>query len=208
MDGQSDVLHISPISKANTVSAISSPACGPTMPAPKILLLTLSKSSLVMPSSRVMVMARPLAAREILLSHKRYPAFRLRFLSAPSGNFRIGIGNRGNGTCIECNLVPSNDFRRNLTFMGCFMRQHGISGNITNCKICGTLVRICLSTGMNPRSSTLIPAAPASISFPFGRRPTATSTRSYRCGSGACSPSKNTCKPSLSASTRLTLVLR
>ena len=44
-------------------------------------------------------------------------------------------------------------------------------------KICGTLVRICLSTGMKPRSQTFTPATPRRY-LPFGTRPTATSTRS------------------------------
>ena len=41
-------------------------------------------------------------------------------------------------------------------------------------RMCGTLVRICLSTAMKPRSSTFTPAASALIKAPFGSRPTAT----------------------------------
>ena len=38
-------------------------------------------------------------------------------------------------------------------------------------KICGTLVRICLSTGMKPRSVTTTPALSAPIFLPLGERP-------------------------------------
>ena len=43
-------------------------------------------------------------------------------------------------------------------------------------KMFGTLVRICESTGMKPRSFTVTPAASAPIFLPFGVRPTDTST--------------------------------
>ncbi len=39
-------------------------------------------------------------------------------------------------------------------------------------------MRILVSTGMKPRSSTVTPAASASMARPLGTRPTATSTRS------------------------------
>ncbi len=45
-------------------------------------------------------------------------------------------------------------------------------------KMCGTFVRICLSTSMKPQSVTATPALSAPIFLPFGLRPTATSTRS------------------------------
>ncbi len=45
-------------------------------------------------------------------------------------------------------------------------------------KMCGTLVRIWLSTGIQPRSFTVTPAFSAPMLFPLGRRPTASSTRS------------------------------
>ena len=45
-------------------------------------------------------------------------------------------------------------------------------------KMCGTLVRIWLSTGIQPRSFTLTPAFSAPMWWPLGRRPTARSTRS------------------------------
>ena len=46
---------------------------------------------------------------------------------------------------------------------------------------------------MKPRSATVTPALSAPIFLPFGARPTASSTRSYGCGSaGACSPSNVT----------------
>ena len=52
-------------------------------------------------------------------------------------------------------------------------------------KMWPTLVRCCLSTGMNPRSSTNTPAASAPTARPLGRRPTATSTLSNTALSGA-----------------------
>ena len=45
-------------------------------------------------------------------------------------------------------------------------------------KMCGTFVRIWLSTGMKPRSLTVTPALSAAMFLPFGRRPTASSTQS------------------------------
>jgi hypothetical protein len=45
-------------------------------------------------------------------------------------------------------------------------------------KMCGTLVRICRSTSMKPRSVTATPALSAPIFLPLALRPTATSTRS------------------------------
>ena len=45
-------------------------------------------------------------------------------------------------------------------------------------KMCGTLVRSCLSTGMKPRSSTITPAFSAPITLPLGFLPTATRMRS------------------------------
>jgi hypothetical protein len=45
-------------------------------------------------------------------------------------------------------------------------------------KMCGTLVRIWMSTEMKPRSVTETPAASAPTFLPFGTRPTACSTRS------------------------------
>ena len=41
-------------------------------------------------------------------------------------------------------------------------------------KMFGTLVRICESTGMKPRSFTATPAFSAPIFLPFGVRPTET----------------------------------
>ncbi len=77
-------------------------------------------------------------------------------------------------------------------------------------KMCGTLVRIWPSTPMKPRSVTATPALSAAIFLPFGLRPTATSTMSYSCGSGAATPasadSKLTLIPSGSASTPTVLV--
>jgi hypothetical protein len=59
--------------------------------------------------------------------------------------------------------------------------------------MCGTFVRIWLSTVMNPRSETATPALSAPIFPPFGLRPTLISTASYGCGSfGAFAPSNVT----------------
>ncbi len=75
-------------------------------------------------------------------------------------------------------------------------------------KICGTLVRCCLSTAMKPRSSTATPAFSAPIFLPLGLRPTATSTLSNTSSAGAFLPSKVTRIPSFSAVIPVTLVLR
>ncbi len=80
-------------------------------------------------------------------------------------------------------------------------------------KMCGTLVRICRSAGMKPRSVTLTPALSASSLPPLGARPTETSTRSNTCASidaglPASALSNETLMPFLSASVPLALVLR
>ena len=75
-------------------------------------------------------------------------------------------------------------------------------------KMCGTLVRICLSTGMKPRSSTATPAFSAPISLPFGLRPTATRILSNISLAGALPPSKCAVSPSGPASTFVTLAFR
>ncbi len=73
--------------------------------------------------------------------------------------------------------------------------------------MCGTLVRIWLSTGMKPRSVTTTPAFSAEIFFPLGARPTLISTASYGCGSfGAFGPSNVTHSASGFASTAVVRV--
>ena len=73
-------------------------------------------------------------------------------------------------------------------------------------------MRCCLSTGTNPRSSTNTPAASAPITFPLGRRPTATRTLSNNALSGAFALSllallsNDTVRPSAPADTAVTLV--
>ena len=61
---------------------------------------------------------------------------------------------------------------------------------------------------MKPRSSTVTPAASAPISLPFGRRPTATSTRSKTSVKAPFGPSIATSSPVSSAFTPVTLALR
>ena len=58
------------------------------------------------------------------------------------------------------------------------MRSIGCPITSPIAKICDTLVRICLSTAIKPRSSTLTPAFSAAINLPLGVRPTAESTKS------------------------------
>ena len=72
-------------------------------------------------------------------------------------------------------------------------------------KMCGMLVRICLSTGMKPRSVTATPAWSAASLPPLGVRPTETSTRSYFALAGTDAPSNVACSPSFFASTLATL---
>src|SRR5690606_8402806 len=52
-----------PISIANAISLIKSPACVPTMPPPRMRCVSASNSSLVKPSSRPFAIARPDAAQ-------------------------------------------------------------------------------------------------------------------------------------------------
>jgi hypothetical protein len=88
------------------------------------------------------------------------------------------------------------------------VREHRLADRSPIANTLATLVRICRSTSMKPRSVTAMPAAAALILFPFGLRPTDTSTRSNCVRSGDDLPSKLACRPSGFASTFATLVPR
>ncbi len=60
---------------------------------------------------------------------------------------------------------------RHLALVGRLVGQHRPPTMSPMAKMCGTLVRICSSTAMNPRSSTLTPAASAPIAPPVGHPP-------------------------------------
>ncbi len=63
-------------------------------------------------------------------------------------------------------------------------------------EMCGTAVRRCRSTGMNPFASSDSPAFSSPRFTVFGRRPTETSTRSKVSSAGTSFPSSATTMPS------------
>jgi len=130
------------------------------------------------------------------LFHKRCLALGCIFSQAHPGYFRIGISYGRNGQRLPLGRHSGNRFSRYFTFVRCLMRRIGLPTTSPIAKICFTLLRCCLSTLINPRSSTLTPALSASIKWPLGRLPTATNTLSNTSDSGASLPLKLTFKPS------------
>ena len=178
---------------------MSSPALVPTIPPPSTRCVSGSNSSLVKPSSRPSDSERPLAThgKAPFLKAMLGPAPRSR--SVPPRPFpdrcRPPTERRAQS---NARFLPAATSA--ATLASCIALWASIGGPTMSpmAKMCGTLVRICLSTGMKPRSDTLTPAASAPIALPFGARPTATSTRSYSAAAGALSPAKLTRIPSAS----------
>ena len=54
-----------------------------------------------------------------------------------------------------------------MRLMHSLVRKHRLANDTPIAKTCGMFVRICLSTGMKPRSPTATPAFSPSIAFPF-----------------------------------------
>src|SRR5882724_1315053 len=116
------------ISTARTPSAISSPAPAPTMPTPSTRSLCGSRISLVIPSVRSRVIARPEAAQGNFATL----ILRLSLGEATPGNFGIGKNNRGNGTWLKCNFVTCDRFDCGAPFMRSLVRQHGLPGHVAD----------------------------------------------------------------------------
>ena len=160
-----------PISIASAISPIRSPACVPTMPPPTMRCVASSNSSLVKPSSRPLAIARPEAA------HGNRP-----FCTLMPLRLGLVLGEADPGDSRDrCRRPTGSRARRSSDF---WPRRATSAATWPSCtalcasigwptmspiaKMCGTLVRIWMSTGMKPRSVTATPALSAPIFLPFG----------------------------------------
>ena len=156
-----------PISIASATSAIRSPAFVPTMPPPTMRCVASSNSSLVKPSSR------PSAERAAGRGPRELALAVLDAL-APWPRSRSGRPRRPRD---RCRRPTGSPWRRRTLFWPAATSAATLPSCIALCasigwptmspmaKMCGTLVRICLSTGMKPRSSTATPAFSAPIAL-------------------------------------------
>ena len=180
-----------PISIASATSLIRSPACVPTIPPPTTRCVSSSNSSLVKPSSRPLAIARPDADHGntpfLILRPCFFASSSVRPTHATSGSVYATDGMTFASKCALCPATASAATCPSCTALWASIGWPTMS---PIAKMCGTLVRIWLSTGMKPRSLTTTPARSAPIFPPLGLRPTDCSIRSYHCGSaGADSPS-------------------
>ena len=137
-----------------------------------------SNSSLVKPSSRPIESERPLAAQgnTRLLDRDVLRLGRALGQTHP-GDLRIGVGDRGNRRAHRSSSCGRPPPRPRPCPRGWPCARASAGPTISPiAKMCGTLVRICLSVAMKPRSSTCTPARSAPMRSPLGVRPTATST--------------------------------
>ena len=180
-----------PISSAWTVSAISSPAPTPTMPAPSSRRDPGSNSSLVSPSGAGQ---RQRAARggprEASPSRTRCPARAAsRLGQAHPGDLGVGVGDRRDRAGVELDAGYAGDhLGRDLALVEwpCG-RASGRRRRRRSRRCDGTLVRIWRSTGMNPPLVDGDARGVGADAAPLGRRPTATRIRS----NASISPSEN-----------------
>ena len=91
------------------------------------------------------------------------------------GDLGVGVGDRRDRADVERDVLARRS-PRPRPCASCVALWASIGSPTTSpiAKMCGTLVRICSSTAMKPRSSTSTPAASAPIALPLGLRPTAT----------------------------------
>ena len=121
------------ISTASTPSEISSPAPMPTIPMPSTRSVFGSTMSLVMPSVRSRVRARPEAAQgnfAILTVASFF--LRLGFGQAAPGDFGIGEDDGWNGVRFEGDLVSGNGFDRGASFVRGLVRQHRFADHVAD----------------------------------------------------------------------------
>ena len=124
---------VAPISIASTPSAISSPAPEPTMPTPRMRSVSGSISSLVMPSTRSMAMARPDAGHGNLRDlDLEALLLGLGFGQARPRDFGIGEHHRRNRRRLEHRLVPGDRLDRHARFVRRLVRQHRLAGHVAD----------------------------------------------------------------------------
>ena len=150
-----------PISIASATSLIRSPACVPTMPPPTMRCVSSLKSSLVKPSSRAVgdraARRRP---REQALLDLDALGLGLVLGQADPGDLGVGVGDARDHARVERRLAVAAPRTSAATCASCTALCASIGWPTMSpiAKMCGTLVRICMSTGMKPRSPTATPA--------------------------------------------------
>ena len=186
---------------------MSSPAPLPTIPTPRMRSVPGSIRSLVSPSIRSSVMARPDAAHGNFATVTARPVCWACVSVSPahaiSGSVKTtaGIARGAKATCLPA--ITST-----ATRPSCDALWASIGSPTTSpmANIDGSPVRICSSTLMKPRASSMTRVRSRPGMPVLGRRPTATSTRSKSCSLGSL-PSHVTRIPAASAFIRTTRVL-
>ena len=167
-----------PISIASAISPIMSPACVPTMPPPTMAVRRLVEEqlgeALVAAVGDRAARRRP---REQALLHLDAARLRLVLGDADPGDLGIGVGDARDHARVERRLrqlaspscSPAATSAATCASCTALCSSIGWPTMSPTAKMCGTLVRIWMSTGMKPRSSTLTPAASAPMRLPLGR---------------------------------------
>ena len=152
------------------------------MPTPSTRPVFGSRTSLVRPSGRSTVIARlERAPRE--LGHLDLDALGLRLrLGQPghaiSGSVKTTAGNRQR---LEHGLVAEDRFHGDTRFVRRLVREHRLARHVANGEDRRLRGAPLPSVSMNPFASILTVVVSRPGIFEFGRRPTATSTRSKIC---------------------------
>ena len=124
---------VAAISTASTPSAISSPALTPTMPTPSTRSVPGSMISLVRPSLRSTVVARPgRAPRELRDLDLDAALLRLGLGEPAPREFGIGEHDRRNRRRLERHLVAGDVLDGNLGVVGRLVREHRVAGDVAD----------------------------------------------------------------------------
>src|SRR5690242_5037546 len=168
-----------PISIASAISLTRSPACVPTMAPPTTRCVASSNRSLVKPSSRPLAMARPDAAQGKTAFRTFTPlAFASSSVSPTQATSGSVYATDGITRASKNDFSPAAASAATCPSCTALCASIGCPTMSPIAKMCGTLVRICASAGMKPRSVTVTPAFSAAMRLPLGLRPTESSTRS------------------------------
>ena len=124
---------VAPISTASTASAISSPAPGPTMPTPRTRSVFGSMTSLVTPSVRSSVIARPDAPHGKRVDGDLALLLRgLVFGQAAPRDFGIGEDDGGNGRRLERDALAENRVDGDARFVRRLVREHRLADDVAD----------------------------------------------------------------------------
>src|SRR5438309_2009709 len=170
---------VSAVSTASAPSAISSPAPGPTMPTPRTRPVSPSATSLVSPSARPRVVARPEAAHWNFATLTARPS-RCACASVRPHHATSGSVNTTAGTTTLSKATGRPAIASAATTPWRIARWASIGSPVTSptAQMRGSAVRHSASTAITPRASGRTRVVSRPRAALAGRRPTATSTRS------------------------------